>query len=63
MAGAADVEPSPAPEIPDFMTDPNAVLKDTAEWRYGRAPDYSNTRNAFEQSKCFSIGRKHFPKR
>ncbi|KAK8011329.1 hypothetical protein PG990_010294 [Apiospora arundinis] len=39
-------------ELPDYMTDPNAVLKDTnAEWRHGQPPDYSKTRRVFEQSK------------
>ena len=46
---AADVEP--APGLPDYLTNPNAVLGDTAEWRYGRAPDYSNTRTVFENSE------------
>jgi hypothetical protein len=40
-----------APVLPDYMLDPNAVLGDnSAEWRYGRAPDYSNTRKVYEQS-------------
>lgn len=47
---SADVQQPPAPAIPDYLSDPNAVLKDTAEWRYGKAPDYSNTRNVYEQS-------------
>ncbi|KAL8720706.1 MAG: hypothetical protein Q9225_002472 [Loekoesia sp. 1 TL-2023] len=46
---AAAVEP--APSLPDFLTDPNAVLKDSAEWRYGKAPDYSNTRAVWAQTK------------
>lgn len=47
---------SPAPKkepeaaTPDYLTDPNAVLRDEANWRYGRAPDYSNTREVFKQS-------------
>ena len=45
---AAAVEPSPS--LPDILTDPNAVLKDSAAWRYGKAPDYSNTRAVWEQS-------------
>lgn len=46
----ADVQQAPAPAVPDYLADPNAVLKDTAAWRYGKAPDYSNTRNVYEQS-------------
>ncbi|KAI0132747.1 hypothetical protein BJ170DRAFT_700499 [Xylariales sp. AK1849] len=39
-------------ELPDYMTDPNAVLKDLdAAWRYGKPPDYSNTRRAFAETK------------
>ncbi|KAK7956847.1 uncharacterized protein PG986_006069 [Apiospora aurea] len=38
--------------LPDYMTDPNAVLGDVdAEWRHGQPPDYSKTRKAFEQAK------------
>lgn len=45
--------------LPDYMTDPNAVLRDVdAQWRYGQPPDYSKTRKVFEQSKwktaCYS---------
>lgn len=54
---AADVqripseEPSP-PSLPDYLTDPDAVLKDTeVNWRYGRAPDYSKTRKVFLESE------------
>lgn len=46
---AAAVEPAPA--LPDYLTDPNAVLKDTAQWRFGQAPDYSKTRSEWEQTK------------
>ena len=45
---AAAVEPAPA--LPDYLTDNNAILKDEAEWRYGKAPDYSNTRAEYERS-------------
>lgn len=45
-----DTMPNMAPGLPDYVLDPNAVLKDTAAWRYGRAPDYSNTRRVFEES-------------
>jgi hypothetical protein len=45
-----------APALPDYMLDPNAVLGDnSAEWRYGRAPDYSNTRKVYEQSRYIYI--------
>lgn len=43
----------PAP-LPDYLTTPNATLGDKdATWRYGRAPDYSNTRTVYEQSQWF----------
>jgi len=51
---AVEVEtvPKEAPALPDYLLNPNAVLgDDTAEWRYGKAPDYSNTRKVYEQSK------------
>lgn len=36
--------------LPDFMTDPNAVLNDTEfEWRYGRVPSYTKVNEAYEQ--------------
>ncbi|KAI0600567.1 hypothetical protein F4775DRAFT_544500 [Biscogniauxia sp. FL1348] len=38
-------------DIPDYMTDPDAVLHDTAEWRYGRPPDYTRTRKYFEETR------------
>jgi len=52
---AADVQNPPAepsaPALPDYVTDPNAVLKDSeATWRYGRAPDYSKTRAVWAES-------------
>ena len=52
MAEVENQDPAAeAPALPDYMLDPNAVLGDnSAEWRYGRAPDYSNTRNVYEQS-------------
>lgn len=47
----AEVETAPpAPALPDYLLNPNAVLQDPSKWRYGRAPDYSNTRTAFEDS-------------
>lgn len=52
---AADVQvppTEPAPSVPDYVLDPNAVLKDKVDsWRYGRAPDYSKTRSYYEESK------------
>jgi hypothetical protein len=42
------VQDNPAPSIPDYLADPDAVLKDThSKWRYGRAPDYSKTRKVY----------------
>jgi len=47
---AADTQAPPA--LPDYVTDSDAVLKDTnVNWRYGRAPDYSKTRKVFAESK------------
>jgi hypothetical protein len=41
-----------APGLPDYLLDPNAVLKDeSAKWRYGQAPDYSNTRKVYNESE------------
>ncbi|KAH8652811.1 hypothetical protein BGZ60DRAFT_420288 [Tricladium varicosporioides] len=54
---AADVQAPPAetPGLPDYLLDPNATLKDdSAKWRYGRAPDYSKTRDVYEQTKTKS---------
>jgi hypothetical protein len=51
----ADVEAPPAeptPALPDYLTNPDAVLGDAdANWRYGRAPDYTKTRKVFRESK------------
>lgn len=57
---AADVQPPPTeqppaepapPALPDYLTDPDAVLKDAeAQWRYKKAPDYSKTRKVFADS-------------
>ncbi|KAF7299738.1 hypothetical protein HMN09_00979600 [Mycena chlorophos] len=41
-------EPS---SLPDYVLDPSAVLKDTAEWRNKTPPDYSRTRADFERTK------------
>jgi hypothetical protein len=44
-----------APALPDFYTDPNSVLGDSsASWRYGKPPDYSNTRKVYAESKSLS---------
>lgn len=53
---SADVQQPPAqeaaPALPDYLTNPDAVLGDNdAKWRYGRAPDYSKTRKVFAETK------------
>ena len=46
------VQDKPTPAIPDYLADPDAVLKDTnSKWRYGRAPDYSKTRKVYAESE------------
>ncbi|KAF2465983.1 uncharacterized protein BDR25DRAFT_306448 [Lindgomyces ingoldianus] len=61
----ADVQPPPAeapPALPDYLTDPDAVLKDSkAKWRYGRAPDYSKTRQVYEETKRMSHEARSLP--
>ena len=42
-----------ATALPDYLTSPNATLGDTANWRYGKAPDYSNTRAVYEKSESY----------
>lgn len=43
--------PEAAPALPDFYTDPDAVLKDEGSvWRYDKKPDYSKTRKFFAES-------------
>jgi hypothetical protein len=49
-----DAAPEAAPVFPDFFLTPDAVLKDDAAWRFGKAPDYSNTRRVFAESKSSS---------
>ena len=44
----------PAPVFPDYMLDPDAVLKDTANWRHGSSPNYSGTRKVYEASESIS---------
>ncbi|KAI8632888.1 hypothetical protein F5Y19DRAFT_472064 [Xylariaceae sp. FL1651] len=56
MAGVEE-PPVTAPEqlaaaLPDYMTDPDAVLNDAnVEWRYGQPPDYQKTRQYFAETK------------
>lgn len=46
--------------LPDFMTDPNAVLNDTEfEWRYGRVPSYTKVNEAYEQGTRVMFILKH----
>ncbi|KAK5088007.1 hypothetical protein LTS08_004931 [Lithohypha guttulata] len=40
-----------APGVPDYMLDPDAVLKDEATWRHGSPPDYSGTRKIWAETK------------
>ncbi|KAK4185058.1 hypothetical protein QBC35DRAFT_30906 [Podospora australis] len=50
MANTQDAAPAPA--LPDYVLDPDAVLKDIdVNWRLGRAPDYSKTRKIFSETK------------
>ena len=52
MAGDEEATKKNQPALPDFYTDPNAVLHDaTATWRHGQPPDYAATRKYFEESK------------
>lgn len=45
-----------APALPDYVLDADAVLKDTeAAWRHGRVPNYSKTRDYYEQSSSFAV--------
>jgi hypothetical protein len=49
----ADIQSPPAEALglPDYVLNPNAVLCDSsAKWRYGKAPDYSNTRKVYQES-------------
>jgi hypothetical protein len=51
---SAEVEslPAQAPDLPDYLLNPNAVLGDeSAKWRYGNPPDYSKTRKVYNDSK------------
>ncbi|KAK0630908.1 hypothetical protein B0T17DRAFT_616499 [Bombardia bombarda] len=41
-----------SPSLPDYVLDANAVSKDTnVNWRHGRAPDYTNTRRVWAETK------------
>ncbi|KAK6078837.1 pathogen-related protein [Seiridium cupressi] len=41
--------------LPDYVLDDNAVMKDdNAKWRYGKAPDYTKTRQIWRDSKRMS---------
>lgn len=43
-----------AADLPDFMTDPNAVLNDKDhEWRYNRVPDYKKVNAAYDEGKVY----------
>jgi hypothetical protein len=42
--------------LPDFYTDPNAVLNDTkAVWRFGRSPNYAKTRSVYAECEHISL--------
>ncbi|KAK8178926.1 hypothetical protein BKA81DRAFT_383453 [Phyllosticta paracitricarpa] len=52
---AAAAQPKASSGLPDYLTDPDAVLKDQdAKWRYGRPPDYSKTRKVYAETKKMS---------
>lgn len=41
-----------APALPDYVLSPDAVFSDTeAQWRYGRPPDYSQTRRVWKEGE------------
>ncbi|KAJ8061604.1 hypothetical protein OCU04_009410 [Sclerotinia nivalis] len=52
---SAHTEAAPADTtaaLPDYLLDPNAVMKDLdAKWRYNQPPDYTNTRKVWAQTK------------
>lgn len=49
------IKPSSKPQkLPDYLLDSDAVLKDDVpSWRYGRAPDYTKTREVYNQSMLY----------
>ena len=52
MATSEEKPTETAPTVPDYMTDPDAVLRDeNVTWRNKRAPDYTKVNAAFEQTK------------
>ena len=56
QAPPSDLPSEPAPAVPDYVLDANAVLKDkVSSWRYGRAPDYSKTRAYWQESRFFVL--------
>lgn len=50
-----------ADDLPDYVTDADAVLKDNATWRYGRVPHYAKTRQYYEESKKFNHTARSLP--
>ncbi|ATZ57691.1 hypothetical protein BCIN_15g02420 [Botrytis cinerea B05.10] len=56
MASAhVETPPADATGLPDYLLDPNAVMKDVdAKWRYNQPPDYTNTRRFWAQTKTQS---------
>ena len=63
-ASAPEPEPEPEPEptpeleaapLPDYLTSPDAVSKDDgAQWRFGKAPNYSNTRRVWREGTFYA---------
>lgn len=48
-------------DLPDFMTNPNAVLNDKDhKWRYGIVPDYSKVNAAYEEGEWQKLFTKTF---
>ncbi|CAH0050733.1 unnamed protein product [Clonostachys solani] len=43
-----------APALPDYFVSPDAVLKDEATWRFGRRPDYTKNRKAWQETKTMN---------
>ncbi|KAH8834783.1 hypothetical protein DL96DRAFT_1665888 [Flagelloscypha sp. PMI_526] len=39
---------------PDYVTDPDSVLRDKVTWRFGRAPDYTMNRRTYAETKSKS---------
>jgi hypothetical protein len=52
--------PAEPPGLPDYVLNPNATLGDaSANWRYGKAPDYTNTRQVYEESALLLQPKSH----